>query len=93
MEDELLIVWVMNDEFLFLMNGYLFWLVFGGWLVFMFGKWFKKIVVRDCVYDGVKMLGKVYWFFCKFVVLGVKVVDEDMCIIEVMFIKLFIIFL
>lgn len=34
-----------------------------------------------------------YWVFCKFVVLGIKVKDEDMCIIESMLVKFVIIYL
>ena len=58
MEDESLIAWAMNDEPLPLMNGYPLRLVFGGWPASTSGKWLKKIVVRDRVHDGAKMLGK-----------------------------------
>ncbi|WP_334038982.1 sulfite oxidase [Alteromonas macleodii] len=92
MEDESLIAWAMNDEPLPLMNGYPLRLVFGGWPASTSGKWLKKIVVRDRVHDGAKMLGKAYRLPCKPVAPGAKVADEDMCIIEAMPIKSLITF-
>ena len=82
----------MNDEPLPLMNGYPLRLVFGGWPASTSGKWLKKIVVRDRVHDGAKMLGKAYRLPCKPVAPGAKVADEDMCIIEAMPIKSLITF-
>ncbi len=87
MEDESLIAWAMNDEPLPLMNGYPLRLVFGGWPASTSGKWLKKIVIRDRVHDGAKMLGKAYRVPCKPVAPGAKVDDEEMCIIEAMPVK------
>jgi DMSO/TMAO reductase YedYZ molybdopterin-dependent catalytic subunit len=87
LEDESLIAWEMNGEPLPLMNGYPLRLVFGGWPASTSGKWLKKIVVRNQVHDGAKMLGKAYRMPCKPVAPGAKVADEDMCIIEAMPIK------
>ena len=87
MEDESLIAWAMNDAPLPLMNGYPLRLVFGGWPASTSGKWLKKIVIRNQVHDGAKMLGKAYRTPCKPVAPGTKVADEDMCIIEAMPVK------
>lgn len=87
MEDESLIAWSMNDAPLPLMNGFPLRLVFGGWPASTSGKWLKKIVVRNQVHDGAKMLGKAYRTPCKPVAPGTSVADEDMCIIEAMPVK------
>lgn len=92
MEDESLIAWEMNGEPLPLMNGYPLRLVFGGWPASTSGKWLKKIVVRNKVHDGAKMLGKAYRVPCKPVAPGTSVADEDMCIIEAMPVKSLITF-
>lgn len=92
MEEESLIAWAMNDEPLPLMNGYPLRLVFGGWPASTSGKWLKKIVIRDRVHDGAKMLGKAYRIPCKPVAPGADVEDKDMCIIEAMPVKSLITF-
>lgn len=92
LEDESLIAWEMNGNPLPLMNGYPLRLVFGGWPASTSGKWLKKIVVRNKIHDGAKMLGKAYRVPCKPVAPGTSVADEDMCIIEAMPVKSLITF-
>ncbi|RDV28938.1 molybdopterin containing oxidoreductase [Alteromonas aestuariivivens] len=87
MEDESLIAWAMNGKPLPLMNGFPLRLVFGGWPASTSGKWLKKIVVRNQVHDGAKMLGKAYRMPCKPIAPGADVADENMCIIEAMPVK------
>ncbi len=87
LEDESLLAWEINGEPLPIVNGYPLRLVFGGWPASTSGKWLKKIVVRNQIHDGAKMLGKAYRVPCKPVAPGAKVTDEDMCIIEAMPVK------
>lgn len=87
LEDEALIAWAINDEPLPLMNGYPLRLVFGGWPASTSGKWLKKIVVRNQVHDGAKMMGSAYRVPCTPVAPGSKVSNDDMCIIEQMPVK------
>ena len=87
LEDESLIAWGMNGEPLHQMNGYPLRLVFGGWPGSTSGKWLKRIAVRNIIHDGPKMKGKSYRMPCNPVAPGMKVADEDMCIIEAMPVK------
>lgn len=87
MEDESLIAWAVNDKDIPLVNGYPLRLVFGGWPASCSGKWLRKIVIRNKVHDGAKMMGKSYRIPCEPVEPGAKVKDEDMCIIESMPVK------
>ena len=87
LEEESLIAWGMNGEPLHGMNGYPLRLVFGGWPGSTSGKWLERIAVRNIVHDGPKMTGKSYRMPCNPVAPGVKVADEDMCIIEAMPVK------
>jgi len=86
-EEESMIAWAMNDENLPLLNGHPLRLVFGGYPASCSGKWLEKIVVRNKVHDGQKMLGSSYRTPCDPVAPGSKVKDEDMCIIENMPVK------
>ncbi|MDU0356183.1 sulfite oxidase [Paraglaciecola aquimarina] len=92
LEDECLIAWAMNDEQIPLMNGHPLRLVIGGWPASTSGKWLERIVIRDQVHDGAKMLGTAYRVPCKPVAPGTKVADEDMCIIHAMPVKSLITF-
>lgn len=87
LEDETLIAWAMNGEDIPEMHGYPLRLVCGGWPASASGKWLKKIVVRNQVHDGPKMLGNAYRVPCKPVRPGTKVEDKEMCIIESMPVK------
>ena len=87
LEDESLIAWEMNGRELPVLNGYPLRLVFGGWPASCSGKWLERIVIRDRIHDGQKMIGKAYRTPCKPVAPGSKVADEDMCIIENMPVK------
>ena len=62
-------------------------LVFGGWPGSVCGKWLTRILVRDRVHDGAKMLGKSYRVPCHPVPPGAQVADGDMCIIHSMPVK------
>ncbi|MGK0316710.1 MAG: DMSO/TMAO reductase YedYZ molybdopterin-dependent catalytic subunit [Saprospiraceae bacterium] len=92
MEDESLIAWAMNGEDIPMLNGHPLRLVFGGWPASCSGKWLNKIVIRNKVHDGVKMIGQAYRIPCDTVEPGKKVADEDMCIIESMPVKSLITF-
>jgi DMSO/TMAO reductase YedYZ molybdopterin-dependent catalytic subunit len=87
MEDESLLVFAMNGESLPDVHGYPLRLVCGGWPASVSGKWLKKIIIRDRVHDGEKMLGQSYRVPCRPVAPGASVADEDMCIIESMPVK------
>jgi len=87
MEDESLIAWEMNGEDIPALNGYPLRLVFGGWPASCSGKWLSKIVIRNQLHDGPKMIGQSYRVPCEPVAPGAKVADEDMCIIEEMPVK------
>ena len=58
-----------------------------GWPASVSGKWLTRILIRDRVHDGEKMLGQSYRVPCEPVAPGTSVVDEDMCIIESMPVK------
>ena len=81
MEKESMIAWAMNGEPLPLLHGYPLRMVCGGWPASVSGKWLKRILVRNQVHDGEKMLGKSYRLPCKPVVPGAEVADDNMCII------------
>lgn len=87
MQDESLIAWSVNDADIPLLNGFPLRLVLGGWPASCSGKWLTKIVIRDKIHDGPKMLGKSYRVPCKPVEPGAHVEDKDMCIIESMPVK------
>ena len=87
LEDESMIVWAMNGELLPLLHGYPLRMLCAGWPASVSGKWLTKIMIRDRVHDGEKMLGHSYRVPCKPVAPGTSVADEDMCIIESMPVK------
>ena len=87
MEKESLIAWAMNGEDIPMLNGHPLRLVFGGWPASCSGKWLSRIVVRNKVHDGTKMMGQAYRVPCNPVPPGAKVADEEMCIIESMPVK------
>ena len=87
MEAESLIAWRMNGQDIPILNGHPLRLVFGGYPASCSGKWLQKIVIRDRVHDGQKMMGTSYRVPCDPVAPGTKVPDEDMCIIERMPVK------
>lgn len=92
LEDESMIVWAMNGEPLPRLHGFPLRLMCAGWPASVNGKWLRKILVRDRVHDGEKMLGQSYRMPCKPVAPGATVADEDMCIIESMPVKSLITF-
>ena len=92
LEDESMIVWAMNGEPLPLLHGYPLRLMCAGWPASVSGKWLTKILLRNRVHDGEKMLGQSYRVPCKPVAPGASVADEDMCIIESMPVKSLITF-
>jgi len=81
MEKESMIAWAMNGEALPQLHGYPLRMVCGGWPASVSGKWLKRILVRNKVHDGEKMLGLSYRLPCKPVAPGAKVADDNMCII------------
>ena len=87
LEDESMIVWAMNGEPLPLLHGYPMRLLCAGWSASVSGKWLTKIMLRNRIHDGEKMLGQSYRVPCKPVAPGASVADEDMCIIESMPVK------
>ncbi len=87
LEHESMIVWAMNGEPLPLLHGYPLRMLCAGWPASVSGKWLTKIMIRDRVHDGEKMLGQSYRVPCKPVAPGTSVADEDMCIIESMPVK------
>lgn len=92
LEDESMIVWSMNGEPLPLLNGYPLRMMCAGWPGSVSGKWLTRILIRDRVHDGEKMLGLSYRVPCEPVAPGTAVADEDMCIIESMPVKSLITF-
>ena len=87
MEDESMIAWSMNGKNIPVLNGHPLRLVIGGTPASCSGKWLEKIVIRNKVHDGAKMIGQSYRVPCDPVAPGTKVKDEDMCIIEKMPVK------
>ena len=57
LEDESMIVWAMNGEPLPLLHGYPLRLLCAGWSASVSGKWLTKIMLRNRIHDGEKMLG------------------------------------
>ena len=92
MEDESLIVWGMNGKDLPLIHGAPLRMICSGWPASVSGKWLSKLLIRDQVHDGEKMMGQSYRVPYEPVVPGSKVADEDMRIIESMPIKSLITF-
>lgn len=84
LQDETLIAWAMNGADIPRAHGYPLRLVCGGWPASASGKWLYKIVVRNQVHDGPKMLGDSYRVPRHPVAPGAEVPKEDMLIIESM---------
>ena len=87
LEDESLLAWAINGEPLPELHGFPLRLVFGGWPGSASGKWIRRILVRDRVHDGEKMLGHSYRVPCESVAPGANVADDNMCIIDSMPVK------
>ncbi|HEX9852075.1 MAG TPA: sulfite oxidase [Woeseiaceae bacterium] len=81
MEKESMIVWAMNGEPLPLLHGHPLRMVCSGWPASVSGKWLQRILVRNKVHDGEKMLGHSYRMPCKPVAPGAEVADDNMCIL------------
>lgn len=92
LENESMLVWAMNGAPLPELHGYPLRMLCAGWPASVSGKWLTRILVRDRVHDGEKMLGQSYRMPCKPVAPGAAVADEDMCIIESMPVKSLITF-
>lgn len=87
LEDESMLVWAMNDKPLPPLHGYPLRMLCSGWPASVSGKWVTRILIRDRVHDGEKMLGKSYRVPCEPVAPGADVPDEEMCIIHSMPVK------
>src|SRR5690606_32102369 len=87
LEAESLLAWAMNGEPLPLLHGYPLRMLCSGWPASVSGKWVHRILVRDRVHDGEKMLGHSYRLPCEPVAPGTEVAEEDMCIIGSMPVK------
>lgn len=87
MQEETLIAWAMNGADIPVEHGYPLRLVCGGWPASASGKWLHRIVVRNQVHDGPKMLGNAYRVPKHPVAPGTQVPDENMLIIESMPVK------
>ncbi|TXD79307.1 sulfite oxidase [Algoriphagus ratkowskyi] len=87
MEDESLLAFQLNGKDIPLAHGFPLRLVCGGWPASVSGKWLNKLVVRNKVHDGEKMLGDSYRVPKYPVAPGQEVPDEDMKIIESMPVK------
>lgn len=87
MQDETLLAWALNGKDIPLQHGFPLRLVCGGWPASVSGKWLHKLVVRNKVHDGEKMMGDSYRVPKFPVAPGDKVPDEDMKIIESMPVK------
>ena len=92
LEFESLIAWHMNGEDLPLQNGYPLRLVCAGWPGSVSGKWLRRLVVRNKVHDGEKMLAPSYTMPIYPVAPGSRVPNADMRIIETMPVKSLITF-
>ncbi|WP_418186124.1 sulfite oxidase [Aliarcobacter vitoriensis] len=92
LEDEILIAWAYEGEDIPYHNGYPLRLAIGGWPASVSGKWLSKIVIRNKIHDGEKMMGQSYRMPCEPVVPGSKVENDNMCIIESMPVKSLITF-
>lgn len=87
LEPESMLVWAMNGESLPLLHGYPLRMLCSGWPASASGKWVHRLLVRDRVHDGEKMLGYSYRLPCEPVAPGTDVPEEDMCIIGTMPVK------
>ena len=87
LEDESLLAWAINGQPLPQLHGFPLRLVFGGWPGSASGKWVRRILIRDRVHDGEKMLGQSYRVPCEPVAPGDAVPDDNMCIIDSMPVK------
>lgn len=92
LEDESLIAWGFNGDPIPYQNGFPLRLVTAGWPASTSGKWLNKIVVRNKIHDGEKMLGQSYRVPCHPVAPGSRVPDDAMCIIGSMPVKSIITF-
>ena len=92
LEDESMLVWAMNGEALPLLHGYPLRMICAGWPASVNGKWLNRIMIRNRLHDGAKMLGQSYRVPCKPIAPGTAVTDKDMCIIESMPVKSLITF-
>lgn len=87
LQDETLLAFQLNGKDIPLQHGFPLRLVCGGWPASVSGKWLNKLVVRNQVHDGEKMMGDAYRVPKYPVAPGEKVPDEDMKIIESMPVK------
>ncbi len=87
LEAESLIAFELNGEPIPELHGAPLRMVCGGWPGSVSGKWLRRLLVRNQVHDGAKMLGSSYRVPCRSVAPGAAVADEDMCIIESMPVK------
>ena len=87
LENESMIAWAMNGAALPELHGYPLRMLCAGWPASVSGKWLTRILLRDRVHDGEKMLGQSYRIPCTPVAPGSEVADKDMCIIESMPVK------
>jgi len=87
LEKETLLAFAMNGEPLPPLHGFPLRLVAGGWPASVSGKWLSRLLIRDRVHDGEKMLGQSYRVPCEPVAPGADVSDDEMCIIESMPVK------
>jgi DMSO/TMAO reductase YedYZ molybdopterin-dependent catalytic subunit len=86
LEDETLLAFAMNGEAMPWINGHPLRLVVGGWPASVSGKWLNRLMVRDRVHDGEKMMGS--YRVPKYPVQpGTQVPEEDTKIIESMPVK------
>ena len=92
LEKESMIVWAMNGEPLPELHGFPVRMLCAGWPASVSGKWLTRILIRDRIHDGAKMMGQSYRVPCKSVAPGTSVADEGMCIIESMSVKSLITF-
>ncbi|MCE7053519.1 sulfite oxidase [Algoriphagus sp. AGSA1] len=86
-QDETLLAFALNGKEIPLAHGYPLRLVCGGWPASASGKWLHRLVVRNKVHDGEKMMGDSYRVPKYPVAPGEKVPDKDMKIIESMPVK------
>jgi sulfite oxidase len=86
LEDDALIVWEMNGVPLPIEHGYPLRLVIPGYPASVSGKWLNRIVVRNKVHDGAKMVDD-YRNPCSPVEPGSDVPNSAMCVIEEMPVK------
>lgn len=60
LEDETLVAWAVNGEYIPEFHGFPLRLVVGGWPASVSGKWLHTISVRNKIHDGAKMDGHSY---------------------------------